>query len=210
MLSFTVHDTGETIEVGDFDLVVAGYTGRDEKSVRAHIEELAAIGVAPPDSVPAFYELAPSLATQAPAISVSGPNTSGEVEPVLVRAGGRLFLTVGSDHTDRDIERDSVLESKAACPKPLGTTVIPIADLDFDALTAESTVDDKQYQHGPLTALRVTTDVLALYPGKADRDLILFGGTLPLLGGEFIVGTAWTISLTVPGGATLAHAYSLV
>ncbi|MEV0072580.1 DUF2848 family protein [Amycolatopsis sp. NPDC050768] len=208
-LTFTVAGTGETVAVADFDLVVAGYTGRDEAAVKHHIDELAAIGVPPPDSVPAFYELDAALATQAAAISVDGTNTSGEVEPVLVRAGGKLYLTVGSDHTDRDIETSSVKDSKAACPKPLGTTVIPVDNPDWDAIVAESTVDGVRYQLGPLSALRIPTDVLDLLGGSAERDLVMFCGTLTLLDGKFVPGKAWTLSLALPGGPELTHAYSV-
>ena len=208
-LTFTVAGTGETVAVADFDLVVAGYTGRDEAAVKHHIDELAAIGVPPPDSVPAFYELDAALATQAAAISVDGTNTSGEVEPVLVRAGGKLYLSVGSDHTDRDIETSSVKDSKAACPKPLGTTVIPVDDPDWDAIIAESTVDGVRYQYGPLSALRIPTDVLALLDRPAERDLVMFCGTLTLLDGKFVPGKAWTLSLALPGGPELTHAYSV-
>jgi hypothetical protein len=207
-LSFTVAGTGETVTVTDFDVVVAGYTGRDEAEVRKHIDELAAIGVPPPDSVPAFYPMPAGLATQAATVVVSGGNTSGEVEPVLVRAGGQLYLTVGSDHTDRDIETRSVLDSKAACPKPVGGTVIPVDSPDWDGIAAESAVDGEVYQRGTLAALRVPTDVLALNPGSAERDLVMFCGTLPLLNGKFVPGTEWTLSLTPPGGPALTHTYT--
>jgi hypothetical protein len=208
-LTFTVAGTGSSIVLTDFDLVIAGYTGRDEASVKKHIDELAAIGIAPPQTVPAFYELPASLATQQQHITVPGPNTSGEVEPVLVRAAGRLYLTVGSDHTDRDIERDSVARSKAACAKPLALTAIEVAEPDWDAISASSTVDGVGYQQGMLSALRVPTEVLALRDGPAQHDLVLFCGTLPLLNGQFVAGTDWKLSLTMPDGTELTHAYSV-
>jgi hypothetical protein len=208
-LTFTVAGTTDQVELTDFDLVVAGYTGRDEASVKKHIDELAAIGVAPPETVPAFYPVPASLATQEPRITVTGSNTSGEVEPVLVRAAGKLYLTVGSDHTDRDIERDSVAESKAACAKPVGTTVIEVATPDWDVIAASCTVDGAAYQQGTLRALRIPTEVLALYEGPAERDLVMLCGTLPLLNGEFVAGTDWTVSLTLPDGQELTHAYSV-
>jgi len=93
-------------------LVVAGYTGRDEATVKAHTQELAAIGIPPPDSVPCFYELDPSLLTTAPVIEVDSKHTSGEVEPVLIRHGGKYYLGIGSDHTDRDLQRVDIEASK--------------------------------------------------------------------------------------------------
>jgi Protein of unknown function (DUF2848) len=207
-LTFTVAGTGETVTATDFDLVVAGYTGRDEAEVRKHIDELAAIGVPPPDSVPAFYPMDAALATQAASVSVDGVNTSGEVEPVLVRIGGKLYLTVGSDHTDRDIETSSVADSKAACPKPLGSTVVAVDALDWDSIGAESTVDGEVYQTGTLKALRIPTDVLALHDSPAEADLVMFCGTLPLVNGKFVPGKDWTLTLTLPGGVVLTHAYT--
>src|SRR6185369_7877834 len=112
-------DGGAPVELSPRQLVVAGWTGRDSAAIEHHIHELAAIGVPRPSSVPLYYRLAASLLTQAPQIEVLGPGSSGEVEPVLLRAGGRWWLTVGSDHTDREAERAGVALSKQLCPKPI-------------------------------------------------------------------------------------------
>ncbi|MEL6483080.1 MAG: DUF2848 family protein, partial [Pseudomonadota bacterium] len=47
---------------GPFDMsplrcLVAGWTGRDPAKVAHHIEELAAIGVAPPSTTPLYYRV---------------------------------------------------------------------------------------------------------------------------------------------------------
>ncbi|MFI6345940.1 DUF2848 family protein [Streptomyces sp. NPDC050560] len=214
-LTFTVAGTGEELRLDDFDLVVAGYTGRDEVSVRAHIEELAAIGVPEPDSVPAFYPMGPELAVQDPEIAVAGGYTSGEVEPLLVRHGGRLFLGVASDHTDRDLERESVARSKEVCPKPVSAQVVELprggADFDWDAVGAECVVDGAVYQRGTLEALRVPTEVLALRDAAvhAGRSVVMLCGTLPLLDGTFVAGTSWRLALRLPDGAEIRHAYTV-
>ncbi len=139
-------------------LIIAGYTGRDAAAVAAHIEELAAIGIPPPASVPAFFELDPALVTSDPVVTIFGSNTSGEVEPVLIRHNGRHYLGVGSDHTDRDLERADIAASKAACPKPVGHEVMALSDdfaaLDWDAIEVESDVDGEPYQRGSLAAMR--------------------------------------------------------
>lgn len=207
-ITFTVAGRDEPLILSDYRVVVAGYTGRDEGSVRAHIEELAAIGIPEPDSVPAFYEMPVALATTQPDIAVPGPGSSGEVEPVLIRKDGELYWGVGSDHTDRDIERDSVPDAKAACPKPIGGAVAQLsAGFDWDSLVARTTVDGRLYQEGPLSALRIPTDVLALLPNDGGGDLILFGGTVTVIGGEFLPGTEWSMSLTASDGQTLSLDY---
>ena len=93
--------------------------GRDEAAVRRHIEELAAHGIDAPPATPIFWLLPNWLLTLAPATTqVHTAKSSGEVEPVLLRMpDGEVFVTVGSDHTDRDLERSSLLLAKLTCPK---------------------------------------------------------------------------------------------
>jgi hypothetical protein len=212
-LSFTVADGGR-LSLTPQKLIVAGYTARDEESVRAHIAELADIGVPPPASIPAYYDLDPALLTSTPAVDVGGTSTSGEVEPVIVRANGRYFLAVGSDHTDRDLERTDIVDAKASCPKPVGGTVVEIgedlSDLDWDSLQAESTVDDRLYQKASVATLRHPQELIermTVEIGDVAGDLVLFCGTFPLLGGNFVFGGQWDLSLSLPDGRTLVHGY---
>ncbi|RJL32821.1 DUF2848 family protein [Bailinhaonella thermotolerans] len=211
-----VAGSGERLAIVPDKLIVAGYTGRDQAAVEAHIAELEAIGVPRPPSVPTFYDLDVALLTTDPVVEVGGAATSGEVEPVLIRAGGRYFLGVGSDHTDRELERTGVAESKAACPKPIGGTVVELAagpsSLDWDALTADCAVDGEPYQRGSVSALRHPAELLERMTaviGAVPRDLVLFCGTLPLLGGTFAHGSHWRVRLELPGGEDLTHAYEI-
>lgn len=213
-MTFTVRGTGERLCADRVRTVVAGYTGADPAAVQHHIDELAAIGVAPPATVPAFYSMPDGLLTQDVAISVTGAGTSGEVEPVLLRLSGRLFLGVGSDHTDRDLERDSVARSKAVCPKPVGRDVVEVGSegLDWRAVTLRSAVDGVAYQEGYLASLLPPTEVLDRYQqgGHDDGgDLVLFGGTLPLINGSFTPGREWELALHVPGHEPLEHTYTV-
>ena len=96
-------------------LIIAGWTGRDEAALRRHIRELEELGVKPPKTTPIFYRVAAHLLTHASEIQVSGPDTSGEVEFVLLAKPDGLWVTVGSDHTDRKAETIGVSLSKQLC-----------------------------------------------------------------------------------------------
>lgn len=201
---------GERLDVTPRRLIVAGYTGRDEAAVAEHIAELEAIGVPPPPSVPAFYELDPALVTTSSVIDVSSAHTSGEVEPVLIRHDGNFFLTVGSDHTDRELERVDIADAKAACPKPLGENTIRLSEVDWDSLGAQSTVDGQPYQRGGVDSLRHPADLLDRMTaalGEISDDFVMFCGTMPLLGGEFVYGSAWHVELTLARGRRLTLSY---
>lgn len=206
---------GDRLTVRPQRLIVAGYTARDEESVTRHIEELAAIGVPPPPSVPMFYDLDPELLSTDASVHVDGAATSGEVEPVLIRHDDTYYLGVGSDHTDRELEREDIAASKAACPKPVGNQVLRIgAELsfpDWDRLEARSEVDGRPYQEGPIAALRHPAELVEKMTaalGSIQGDLVMFCGTLALIGGKFVHGATWSLSLSLPETAQLTHTYT--
>ncbi|MCU1566820.1 MAG: hypothetical protein JWQ56_1757, partial [Pseudarthrobacter sp.] len=167
MLTFNVAGTGTggTIELTGFHAVVAGYTGRDAAGVQHHIDELAAIGVAPPPQVPMFYPVEGSTVSSSAEVTVAGDKTSGEIEPLYIRHRGRYYLGVASDHTDRYVETFDIGDSKRACPKPVAGTVIPVDDLQqlsLDDCRARSWVDGRLYQDGTLDGLRTPANVVEL------------------------------------------------
>jgi hypothetical protein len=206
---------GAEVEVAATHLVVAGYTGRDLAAVRHHIDELAAIGVPEPDSIPAFYVLDPAMLTTDPEVEVDGTMTSGEVEPVLIRANGRYYLTVGSDHTDRDLERFGIQASKAACAKPIADTVIDLGTdpgaIAWDDIRVQSWVDGEPYQRGALVSMLPIGEVLSEWEriGARSVALVLFGGTVPLTDGTFRYGTNWRMRLEVPNHTPLELTYTV-
>lgn len=214
-VTFSVHGTHERITLIDPIAIVAGYTGRDKAAVQEHIDELAAIGIAPPPSVPMFYPVDADAITTAATIEVSGDRTSGEIEPLYIRHKGRSFLGISSDHTDRAVEADDIGASKKACPKPAGDTVIEVTnfdELDLDTARAVSFVDGELYQDGRLDVLRTPAEVIRLFLAHSDigdSDFVCLGGTVPVKGGNFVYGTRWSISLELPTGQKLEHTYSV-
>jgi hypothetical protein len=185
-------------------LIIAGFTGREQSEVDKHVEELRAFGAVVPESTPAFFDLDPGLLTTSDAIRVRGSFTSGEVEPVVVVADDTLLLTVGSDHTDRELERESLHKSKAACPKIVSTRCIRIdAIYDWDAIELTSWVDDEPapYQRGLLRALLPLDDLTERLAGRGtaleDGD-VLFMGTVPVTGGGLRPSGRFRGTLSVP------------
>lgn len=169
-------------------LVIAGWTGRDAAAVQHHIEELAALGVAPPSRTPLFYRAAADRLTQAEEIEVLGAGTSGEAEAVLLRQGDRTLVTLGSDHTDREAEAHSVALSKQACPKPVARQCWPFEEVapHWDRLVLRSWAwfDGRRtlYQEGSLANI-LAPDVLVADLGPLAPGTALFCGTLPARGG---------------------------
>ncbi|MET8352254.1 DUF2848 family protein [Micromonospora sp. NPDC005206] len=214
LITLTVAGTADQIHLSDPRLVVAGYTGRDRQAVQAHIDELAHIGVTPPPRVPMFYELNADLLTTDASVDVAGDKTSGEVEPVLVFHGGRFYLGIGSDHTDRELETQSIAKSKAAAPKPMGAAVVPMVSIEerWDDIVVTCRTDRQPYQQGRLAAMLTPQQLLGKLEAsgtKLTADTVMFCGTLPLLTGEFVYGTSYEMEMHLPDGQSLTHAYQV-
>jgi len=165
------------------NLVIAGWTGRDEAQLKKHIMELAEIGVKPPKTTPIFYRVANTLISNATSIQVSGTDTSGEVEFVLLSKADGLWVTVGSDHTDRKAETIGVSLSKQLCEKPVAKEAWKYDEVrpHWDKLMLRSWADGKLYQEGPVTAMRSPEDLMGRHPLKS--GWAMFCGTLAAKGG---------------------------
>src|ERR1700722_17919674 len=217
MLSFDLHDMqGKArISVEPAALIVAGWTGRDEAALRHHIEELAAIGVPRTSSVPVFYLNATLNGSQTSGRQVRGPDTSGEAEPVVVAHGGRLWLTVGSDHTDRKAETMGIALSKQLCGKPVGRELWLLDDVaghwDQIKLRAFATIDSRRvaYQDGTLAGMRAPGDLIARGGKPLAPGTVMFCGTLAAIGG-IRPASRFEVELEDPVvGRTLRHAYDI-
>ncbi len=205
------------VEIEPKALIIAGWTGRDEAALRHHIEELAAIGVPRPSSVPVFYRVSATNLTQSPRLEMLGPDTSGEVEPVIVALPNGLWLGLGSDHTDRKAETMGIALSKQLCAKPLGSVLWPFNEVsdhwDRLIIRAFATIDGARvkYQEGPLVAMRHPTELIAKF--QPDSVLppgsIMFCGTLGAIGG-IRPATRFEMVLEDPVLArSISHAYDV-
>jgi hypothetical protein len=192
-LAFTlVTKDGETpVKLPIQQAVIAGWTGRDPVARDKHIAELELIGITRPATKPIYYRVAASRLTTADRIEVSGTESSGEVEFVLIAAQGRIYVTVGSDHTDRKVERYGVTVSKQMCDKPVAPQLWDYAELadhwDQIVLRAFATIDGAKvlYQEGRLDAVLPVAELLAKGFGgdKLPDGVAMFGGTIPAKGG---------------------------
>lgn len=184
--------------------VAAGYTGRDQAGVLAHVEELRKIGVPAPEKVPSMYWVEPDRVSQADVLWVVGESTSGEAEVFLARtAGGDLCVSVASDHTDRALETVSVAKAKQACSKIVGALFWKVDEVrdHWDSIELRSWVDGKLYQEGTLGRMLPPEKLFELAREDAPCvpcRLSLFSGTLPVLGDGIVFGKQYVLSLKDP------------
>ncbi|WP_338421472.1 DUF2848 domain-containing protein [Paracoccus salsus] len=208
---------GDPLNLDPAHLVIAGWTARDAAAIKHHIDELAAIGVAPPSATPLYYRASASLLTTAPAIQVVGRASSGEVEPLIVQQGGRRWLGLGSDHTDRALEAHSVALSKQVCAKPCAPELWPWDEVAgrLEQIELESWIEEDgawvPYQGGTLAAIRPLADMIegaALDHLARDGAAAMLCGTFGAKGGVR-AAARFRMAMTDPAtGSRISHDYA--
>ena len=206
-ISFNVHN-----------MFNAGFSGRDQKNVQKHVLELAKIGVPAPNAIPMLFPVSSNLATTSQNIQVQHSYTSGEIEYVLLWDKDNLYITVGSDHTDRLAEKYGIPLSKQAYPNILAPSVWLFSDIKehFDQIEILCRVIQGSsmviYQKGKLEDL--------LPPGKWAKQFnekkvnntgnIFFSGTIDTKEGALIFGDRYILELNDPVlNRSIKHEYSV-
>ena len=192
-LAFTIDAQGTTTPrtVPIDQAVIAGWTGRDPVARDKHIAELEAIGIARPASTPIYYRVAARRLTTADRIEVSGGDSSGEVEFVLIGWQGRILVGAGSDHTDRKVETYSVTVSKQMCEIVVAPVLWELEEVtghwDRMILRSHAWIDGARvlYQEGTLDGMLPVNDLIQRGFGGAGLPdaCAMFGGTFAAKGG---------------------------
>ncbi|MEQ6249001.1 DUF2848 domain-containing protein [Sulfitobacter sp. HNIBRBA3233] len=199
--------------------IVAGWTGRDKAAMEHHMAELEALGIKRPASTPVFYRNAVTRLVTTDLLQTPGAGSSGEVEYVLYNIDGEIWVGIGSDHTDREVEAYNITVSKQMCDKPVGTVLWRYDHLRavWDDLAVEShaTIDGDQveYQRGTLAAMLPADALIAAFEADSGTRFgpgdVMMGGTLPAIGGVR-PAERFDFSLTDPrSGARLSHGYRI-
>ncbi|MFE3248351.1 DUF2848 domain-containing protein [Streptomyces sp. NPDC059209] len=219
LLTFELPD-GTTRSIDVVQVLNAGYAGRSQADVAAHVAELAELGVPAPSVTPALYPVSPYLAQHTEHVSVQHGRTSGEAEWALVVDGeGDLLLTAACDHTDRELEVHGVAWSKNASPDVLARRAWRLADvqerLDELALRAWVTHDGREtlIQDGTLAELLTPGYWAGVLRERGDLvpGTVLISGTIPMAEGVDQFADRWRVELSDPAtGDVIDLAYDVV
>ncbi|MGB9699998.1 MAG: DUF2848 domain-containing protein [Thermodesulfobacteriota bacterium] len=218
ILSMTVIREKSTIPLSftvDY-LICSGWVGKDRQALQEHIDELAKLGIAGPSRIPIYMYFSTYLLTTDDEISVISTQSSGEIEYVLLWKGEELWVTVGSDHTDRDVETKSIPASKQMYAKCLAKECWPLKDIEdhWDNLILRCWVFKNKekilYQEAPLATILSPREIMEKIPDSESlkgKGVVLFSGTIATKSG-LIYGDAYELEMEDPVlGRRITHKY---
>mgnify|MGYP002856599754 CR=1 FL=1 len=137
---------------------------------------------------PSVFHIGRYLLTQSQEFEVQGPLTGGEAEVVAIRVDGDVFITVGSDQCDRELDPLFPDKPKQMCPHPVAAVAWPYSEVQehWDSLRIYSHVvagthtvplqDSELSELVDLDYLLETEDI-----GKLADPIILFCGSVAFL-----------------------------
>lgn len=182
-----------------------GNSGRNEEMINKHIKELMNEGIPAPENVaPCFTKVSNYLLSQEDCIQVVGNVTTGEVEFVLLFQDEKVYVTVGSDHADRQLEAAGSPHAKQVSAKPLAKIAWPLEEIikHWDELRLSCYVfhngNWELYQVGTVGNLLDISEILEIVKNNEidiSTGLVLFCGTLLLNKGKFVYGDKYKIAL---------------
>ncbi len=179
---------------------IAGYTGRDQDAVARYVAKLEEEGIAAPESTPVVFPCGADRVVSHDVIDVTGDRTCGEVEFVLLVTDQGVHVTVGSDHTDRALEQESIVLSKQVVPKVVADSAWRLDEVadHWDQLVLRSWVgeDQRLYQETGVDFFLRPEEILDLVDARPGT--VVFGGTVGSLDGGFDFDPQFSGSLVDP------------
>lgn len=107
----------------------ARFSSRDVEGMRKKLDDMLARGLAATKTNPSIFRIGRYLLTQATEFEVQGPLTGGECEVVAIRDGGEVFVSVGSDQCDRELDPLFQDKPKQMCPHPIASAAWPYSEV---------------------------------------------------------------------------------
>ena len=169
----------------------ARFASRDVDGMRKQLDEMLATDgyyTGATRTNPSIYRIGRYLLTQDSSFEVQGALTGGEVEVVAIRSGDEVFITVGSDQCDRELDRIFPDKPKQMCPHPIASTAWPYEEvrqhwddlrISSEVILSGHTIRLQQSSLSELVDLDTMFEVDTV-KGLAE-PLVLFCGSVPAL-----------------------------
>jgi hypothetical protein len=133
--------------------------------------------------------------------------------------GNAIYVGIGSDHTDRELEKSNILVSKQICPNVISKKVWRYEDVKkyWDDLIIRSWTekDGKRqlYQEAKLVKMLRPEELIEKVKARMQGDMkgmVIYSGTVSVIGGNWIVGDRFGVELVDENKKrSLSCAYSI-
>ena len=180
----------KSIDFKPVHIINAGYTGRDQAAVQAHIDELKEEGIPAPDKTPVYFLKFEERITQDNYFEVlDETDHSGEAEFALLFDKDEIYVGAGSDHTDRKLETIDIPKAKQIYPNTISRDLWKLSEVvgHWDDIIIRSwiKVDGVRtlFQEAALTAMLDANDIIdrvkkLLVDPEETQGLIIYSGTI--------------------------------
>jgi hypothetical protein len=187
-------------------MINLGRTSRNPEDIMKHLEELKKAGIKVSPGIPSYNpKISDRITTGNKIEALPNSKTSGEVEYVLLfTSDSSFYVTVGSDHTDRELEKSNVVLSKQICLNVISPRIWRYEEVKnhWDDIIMKAWIkkDDKRqlYQEGKLGEMLRPEELIEKVRLRVSGDLtgmVIYSGTFPIIGGELSFSPYFEVEL---------------
>lgn len=106
-----------------------GFTARNQEAMLRNLKSLKSLNVKIPKRIPSVYPLIKNIIDLSDEIEVVSNDTCAEVEFLIIIQNEDIYIGIGSDHSDKVLESESISKSKQICPKHFHTELWDYKDV---------------------------------------------------------------------------------
>lgn len=201
-------------------IINLGRTSRNPSDIMKHLEELREAGIKVSPDIPSYNpKIRDRITTDNEIEVLPNSKTSGEVEYVLLfTSDSNFYVTVGSDHTDRELEKQNVVLSKQICLNVISPKIWHYEDVKdhWDDLIMRAWVkkdgNRQLYQEGKLGEMLRPEELIEKVRLRVFGDLTgaaVYSGTFPIIGGKLNFSPYFEFELIdEKKGKNIRHSYN--
>jgi len=200
-------------------MINLGRTSRNPSDIMKHLEELKKAGIKVSPSIPSYNpKIRDRITTDNKIEVLPNSKTSGEVEYVLLfTSDSNFYVAVGSDHTDRELEKQNVVLSKQICLNVISPEIWHYKDIKdhWDDLIMRAWIkkdgNRQLYQEGKLGEMLSPEELIEKVRLRVSGDLtgaVVYSGTFPIIGGKLNFSPYFEFELMdEKKGKSIRHSY---
>lgn len=213
-------DKKEKISFKVRKMINLGRTSRNPEDIMKHLEELKKAGIKVSPGIPSYNpKISDRITTGNKIEALPNSKTSGEVEYVLLFTSDKdFYVTVGSDHTDRELEKYNVVLSKQICLNVVSPKIWHYEDVKdhWDDLIMRAWIkkdgNRQLYQEGKLGEMLRPEELIEKVRLRVSGDLtgaVVYSGTFPIIGGKLNFSSYFEFELIdEKKGKSIRHNYN--
>lgn len=185
-MQFKIEESGKIFDFHARKLFNAGYTGREQESVKKHVKELKQMGISAPETIPCFFPKPAGRMMNNGFVDALDADCKSESEFVILVGEDDFYISIGCDVFDSRVESFQADKSKMLYPNYIAEKVWKYSDIKnhWDKIKMRSWMGKERhtlYQEGEMSDIlsveQIVSKLEETFGEKIEEGTVIYSGT---------------------------------